>query len=109
MAKTKHPDILGTKEKEAEAYKKNLHEIRRLSVIYKRVFSTPEGKQVFKDLMELCMVFHSTMTGNSYTYYNEGMRKVGLHILKMREQGWEHEILLMRQEHEKTLTPKEEE
>lgn len=91
-------DILGTK-KEAEAKKvaqnKKMIELGRL---YRTVFDSHDGRKLFKDLMEFCMTFMTTMTGNSWTYFNEGKRAVGLHILKMREFGFENELKLMHRE-----------
>ncbi len=70
-----------------------------LASCYRHVFDRDEaGREVFKDLMEVCMTFKPTMTGNSWTYHNEGMRKVGLHILTMREMGIEKELKIMRDE-----------
>jgi hypothetical protein len=102
-------------DREREAEEKVLTEeqikqqMRMVSNAYKAVFDTPQGRTVFKDLMEFCMTFQSTMTGNSYTYYNEGKRSVGLHVLMMREKGWENEIQLRRNEHKQELKEKEDE
>jgi hypothetical protein len=105
----KHNDLWREREEDRAKEKRNREERKLLSMKVKKVFSTPDGKDVFNWLMERCHVFSTTMTGNSYTYYNEGARSVGLDILMMREQGWENEILLRRKEHKKTLTPKQDE
>ena len=65
---------------------------------YRKLFDSDLGRIVFRDLMEFCQTFESTMTGNSWTYYNEGKRAVGLHILYMREYGVGKELNLMQQE-----------
>jgi hypothetical protein len=57
--------------------------------------------------MEKGMVFQSTMTGNAVTYYNEGLRALALHIMHMREQGWQNEIVIMRKQFEKSLEKEE--
>lgn len=76
-----------------------------LSNAYKHIFTdSPEGRLVFKDLMEFCRVFETTMTGNSFTYFEEGKRAAGLHILYMREFGMEQELKLMREETYKNQT-----
>jgi hypothetical protein len=107
--KNRGMDYFGRREQEEKDRKEREHNRAVMARKFQKVFSTPNGKEVFNEIMEMCMVFQSTMTGNSYTYYNEGRRSVGLDILMMREQGWEHEIMLRRQEHEKQLTPKTEE
>ena len=81
-----------------EAKKKAELDDISMSRKYRNVFSSPEGKEVFRDLMEFCMTFKSTMSGNSWTYFNEGKRAVGLHLLMRREQGWEQMIDSLRNE-----------
>jgi hypothetical protein len=87
---------------EADRKQKALAEIR-MNRMYQNVFGTPEGQEVFKDMMEFCMTFQQTMTGNSWTYFNEGKRAVGLHLLMRREKGWENEILFLRSAHENQM------
>lgn len=91
-------DILGTRgeaeDKKVERHKKMLE----LGHCYRKVFNDPDGRKVFRDLMEICLTFATTMTGNSWTYFNEGKRAIGLHILKMREFGFEKELKLMQRE-----------
>ena len=72
----------------------------QLSADYRKCFSTPEGKRVMADLHNVCMTFAPTMTGNSWTYHNEGKRFVGLHIFLMREYGWEAEVAQLRKDNE---------
>lgn len=50
---------------------------------YKAVFSTPEGKEVLKDLIEFCHVNDPThVIGDTHqTAYREGERRVALRIL----------------------------
>jgi len=52
----------------------------QLLTAYQVVLQSSEGRKVFKDLLQLCMTFETTMTGNSYTYFNEGKRSIGLYI-----------------------------
>lgn len=100
-------DILGNYEKKAKAEKERERELKLMMAKYREVFDTPIGREVFKDIMEFCMTFKTTMTGNSWTYFNEGKRAVGLHLLNMREQGWENEIDLRRREHIKEFNQEE--
>jgi hypothetical protein len=53
---------------------------RRVSDL-KKILADVEGRRWIYGLLERCYVFHSVMTGNSYTYFNEGMRNVGLMIM----------------------------
>jgi len=69
-----------------------------LTNAYRTVLNSPNGRLVFRDLVDYCMVFETTNTGNSWTYFNEGKRAVGLHILNMREFGIEQELTLMQKE-----------
>lgn len=56
--------------------------IRRMREDYRRTFlATPHGKRVLEDLLLQCGVFESSMAGNSQTFFNEGVRSVGLKIL----------------------------
>lgn len=67
------------REKQAEQDRKNLLED------FKRTFETANGKRVYKHLLERCHVFDTTFTGNSKTFFLEGERNIGLHLLAMRE------------------------
>jgi hypothetical protein len=78
--------------------KEDEDKLKRLSAAYKALFDSPDGRIVYKDLMDRCMTFETTMTGNSWTYFNEGKRAIGLHILLMREKGVESELRQMREE-----------
>jgi len=37
----------------------------------------PEGRRLLMRILRLCRTDDQSMTGNSYTYFNEGMRQVG--------------------------------
>jgi hypothetical protein len=92
-------DLTRAKRKKQERLEAEKKERIRLSRLYKKIFDeSDDGREVFRDLMNFCMTFVSTMTGNSYTYFNEGKRAVGLHVLEMRELGIEEELTKMRAE-----------
>lgn len=56
--------------------------LRRMREDYRRTFlNTPHGKRVLEDLLRECRVMEPSMTGNSQTFYNEGLRAIGLKIL----------------------------
>lgn len=46
----------------------------------KTVLATGPGSRVLWRIMDECRVFTSCMTGNSWTFHNEGRRDVGLFI-----------------------------
>lgn len=45
------------------------------------IVSTPPGKRYFRKLLERGSVFATTFTGNSQTFFKEGMRNMALGIL----------------------------
>jgi hypothetical protein len=59
---------------------------------FRKVFSSPDGKVIFSDLMEQTMVFQTTFTGNSNTYFNEGKRAIGLYLLKLKRESFQKPI-----------------
>lgn len=44
------------------------------------VMSTVQGRRVINRIMEFCGMFRTSFTGNSYTFFNEGQRNVGLFL-----------------------------
>jgi len=68
-------------EKLKESEKERETEISRLFYVYREVFKTQIGREVIMDLLDKCGVFRTVMTGNSYTFLNEGRRQVGLYML----------------------------
>lgn len=48
----------------------------------KRLLDLPEGRRFMRRLMGFCRVFETSMTGNSQTFFNEGMRNVGLMVIR---------------------------
>ncbi len=67
-------------ESAASAEKAKFLQERRISDL-KKILSSEEGRRWVYGLLEKCYVFHTVMTGNSYTFFNEGMRQVGLMIM----------------------------
>lgn len=69
---------------DADAVKKaeELKKIRRDQDIddIKKILSRPEGVRFFRKLLTDGMIFHTTMTGNSWTYFKEGRRDFALQI-----------------------------
>lgn len=46
----------------------------------REVLGTRAGRWLIMRLFDSCHVFERTMTGNSWTYFNEGARDVGLQL-----------------------------
>jgi hypothetical protein len=100
MREFKSPDLLGTKAKVAEQKKHDDEYMRKVKGAAKRVFeSNEDGRLLFKFILDYCDVFKMTMTGNSWTFFNEGKRDVGLMLLGLREAQWEDEVTQRREEH----------
>jgi hypothetical protein len=45
------------------------------------IVETEAGRRWVYSIIERCHIFHPVMTGNSYTFFNDGMRQVGLMIV----------------------------
>lgn len=45
------------------------------------LINTPQGMRFFKLFFERAKVFTMSMTGNSWTYFNEGRRDIGNRVL----------------------------
>jgi hypothetical protein len=102
------PDPMRSKQEAKKRGAEQEKELIKLSLAYREVFEkTEEGRMVYKDLLEFCKVFETTMTGNSWTYFEEGKRAVGLHIFHMREYGAEQEVNLLRNQAYKTKSEEE--
>ncbi len=55
-------------------------ETRRLAAL-KTVMATAEGRRYLWWLLDRCGVFRTSFTGDNSTFFNEGMRNVGLMVL----------------------------
>lgn len=69
-----------TKQTEAHNKEKQRQE-QQLVRDFEAMLSDPAGQRVIWHLLERCHVWASTFTGNSRTYFLEGERNIGLHIL----------------------------
>lgn len=64
-----------------EAEKKIKHEKQQEIHDLKNIMQTAQGRRFIYKLITFCGVFKTSYTGNSGTFYNEGMRNVGLMIM----------------------------
>ena len=69
--------------KQDELLARSKRDQMRLVNDYGLVFSSEEGKNVLTHIMEICRINSSTFSGNSATYYFEGVQDVGKAIKRM--------------------------
>lgn len=92
------------KKKAKDEDRQKLIETKQLADKYERLFLKTEeatkedGREVLQDLFSRCHVFNSTMTGNSWTYFREGERNIGLQLLEMLDIGRYEQLDLLRVE-----------
>jgi hypothetical protein len=48
---------------------------------FKSIMAEPSGRRFMWELLGICCVFRASFTGNSETFFREGMRNVGLTLL----------------------------
>lgn len=72
---------------------------RDLSLAYKHLFNTPQGKEVLKDILKQTKYFDNSadLTNVNKTYYNLGQRAIALHIIKLLNLEESDLIKLMKQ------------
>ena len=57
------------------------HERDKLLADLKNILAMPSGVRYFRELFARGMIFRTTFTGSSHTYFNEGARNFALSIL----------------------------
>jgi len=67
-------EVKKTKDRVRNKREKELNEMRA-------VLSSYEGRSVLWRILEGAGIYKQSFTGNSTTFFNEGMRKVGLELL----------------------------
>lgn len=72
------------------------------------ILSTRFGRRFYWRLITECGIFRSSFTGNNTTFFNEGMRNIGLKFLS-DSQEFPDLYLLMMQESKQTEDQKEKE
>lgn len=62
------------------------------------VLGTPQGRRFYWRLMTHCGIYKNSFTGNSQTFFNEGMRNVGLKLMgDLMENAPEMYILMIKE------------
>jgi hypothetical protein len=74
-------------------------ELLRVEDAQRFVMGDPRGRYYLWTLLESCGIFHTSFTGNSATFFNEGRRDVGLRLMAVLEEKTPKEFLAMWQEH----------
>jgi hypothetical protein len=82
--------------KEAKGKEKRREEREQDDMI--AVTSIPQGRRLLWRLLSECGVFRSSMTGDNYTYFNEGRRDVGVRLLSEITQANPEAYLQMMKE-----------
>lgn len=70
------------------------------------ILGTRAGRRFFWRLISECGIFKSSFTGNNTTFFNEGMRNVGLKFLADSQEFPDLYLLMMRESKEED-EPKE--
>lgn len=63
------------------ARQKGVFRERREISDLQHVLSTEQGRRFTWNLLSYCGVFQTSMTGDNFTYFREGMRQVGLKLM----------------------------
>lgn len=74
---------------------------RQLLGDFRSVLETYQGRRLMWWILEQAGIFKSSFTGNSTTFYNEGMRNIGLMVHAKIAEASPESILLMMQESKK--------
>lgn len=80
MAKSEGMNV-GSEEDVEQAKTSAKHRDQLKALALKRLLETEGGRLWMWDMLAQCHVFHTTFTGNSKTFFNEGERSVGLKLL----------------------------
>lgn len=51
----------------------------------KAVMETTAGRRLLWHILDICGIYAPSFTGNSQTYFNEGRRSVGIHLLGLMD------------------------
>lgn len=71
--------------------------------VWKKVLGTADGRKLVRNILSLCRLEESSVEGESVhrTYFNEGVRAVGIALKeKVKDADFESYLLMLREEHE---------
>lgn len=54
---------------------------KEISAALKFILQSEQGRMYLSELLDFCGLYRKSFTGNSETFYNEGMRNVALKLL----------------------------
>jgi hypothetical protein len=92
------PIIEGEEELVLEAKTRHRNATRQRVEDLKSVMSLPHGRRFVWSILETTGLFRTSFTGNAATYFNEGMRNVGLKVVGDLSEHCPELYLLMQQE-----------
>ena len=71
-----------------EERRKKAEKVRRRQMDDLRaILGTAEGRRLINRIFERAHIFHTSFTGNSHTYLNEGERNIGLWLISECEEA----------------------
>lgn len=73
-------------------------EEQRLKDYQQTFLDSERGRRVLNDLLKQSMVFSTTFTGNSKTFFLEGSRNIGLYILAQLEISSYEDLATIRED-----------
>jgi hypothetical protein len=91
-------DIVGQDRSKHERDERNKHQRRVETEDIKWLMKGKQGRRIVWGLLEKTGVFRSSFTGNSETFFREGMRNVGLMLLAQINESCPEQYTLMVQE-----------
>lgn len=74
---------------------------KRISEGLSDAMSTSQGRAFLYDILDFCGVYRSSFTGNANTFFNEGMRNVGLYLMGRITKEHPEQYIEMLKEHAK--------
>lgn len=91
-------DIEGTERKQLDRDERDKHERKSELDDFKWLMSSRRGRRIVWRLLEKTGMFRTSFTGNSETFFREGMRNVGLILIAQINEACPEQYTLMVQE-----------
>jgi hypothetical protein len=98
MSHTDPTDFIGAQERaQAEALAADLKRQQEIAD-FKWLVGQKQGRRVLWRWLKQSGVNKSSMTGNSYTFYNEGLRAFGIQVMdELREHSIDAYVLMVKE------------